>query len=383
MITIVGGGIAGLVAAISCRENGAPVRLLEARSELGGYARTTAGSYKANLGPHALYSDGPLWAWLRERDLLPPVARPPLGGLRFVDGGRLRRTLPPRAVAALVRPSRHRAPVDRDLRLWAAEEFGDRVATLLSNAAGVFAFDSDPGRLSAEFVWSRLVRVTRVPPAARYPIGGWAALVQRLGERAHELGVEIETGAEVSELPPAPVIVATGLSEAAEMLGDTELTWEGGHAVCLDLGLRRRKGDPFIVSGLDRPGWVERFSRSDRSLAPRGEDLVQAQIGVGPEEAVDRAAGRLEEMLDLSFEGWRDRVTWRRRQVMQGRTAALDLPGHTWRDRPAIARGDGVFVAGDHMAAKGLLSEVSWASAIEAAQGAVAAHSGVLSRQAG
>jgi len=74
----------------------------------------------------------------------------------------------------------------------------------------------------------------------------------------------------------------------------------------------------------------------------------------------------LEQLLDASFEAWRDRVTWRRRQVMDGRSGALDLPGSTWRDRPAIDRGDGGFLCGDQVAAPGCLSEVSFASAIDA-----------------
>jgi hypothetical protein len=53
---------------------------------------------------------------------------------------------------------------------------------------------------------------------------------------------------------------------------------------------------------------------------------------------------------------------------MNGRTAALDPPGKTWRDRPAIDRGEGVFVAGDMVAAPGCLSEIAWASAIEASR---------------
>jgi hypothetical protein len=60
---------------------------------------------------------------------------------------------------------------------------------------------------------------------------------------------------------------------------------------------------------------------------------------------------------------------------MDGRSGALDLPGHTWRDRPAVDRGDGVFLAGDMVAAPGLLSEVSWASAIEASRLALEAAS--------
>ena len=52
---------------------------------------------------------------------------------------------------------------------------------------------------------------------------------------------------------------------------------------------------------------------------------------------------------------------------MDGRSGALDLPGSSWRDRPAIDRGDGVFLCGDQVAAPGCLAEVSFASAIEAA----------------
>src|SRR5690242_9475017 len=82
-ITIVGGGIAGLTAAISCAEGGAPVRLLEAHEELGGRARTAPGPYKANLGPHAVLPDSPFWTWLGARNLTPPYAKPPLSGVRF------------------------------------------------------------------------------------------------------------------------------------------------------------------------------------------------------------------------------------------------------------------------------------------------------------
>ncbi len=80
------------------------------------------------------------------------------------------------------------------------------------------------------------------------------------------------------------------------------------------------------------------------------------------------AAMRLERFLDVSIEDWRERETWRRRQVMDGRSGALDMPGSSWRERPAVDRGDGVFLAGDMVAAEGMLAEVSWASAVEAAR---------------
>ena len=51
-------------------------------------------------------------------------------------------------------------------------------------------------------------------------------------------------------MPEAPVIVATEFADAASLLGEVDLDWPSGHTVCLDLGLRARRGDPFVVSDL-------------------------------------------------------------------------------------------------------------------------------------
>jgi NAD(P)-binding Rossmann-like domain len=373
-ITVVGGGLAGLTAAIACAEGGAEVLLLEAHRQVGGRARSLNGSYKANLGPHALYCDGPQWAWLAERKLIPPYAKPSLVGARFRLGGTVRRTPSVRLLRPVLRLRRLSAPADSDFRTWATERVGDDVAQILSNAAGVYSFHHDPGSLAAAFVWERSVRVLlTMPPGARYPRGGWSSLVELLEARARALGVTIETGERIHSLPDPPVIVATELASARALLGDPSLRWPSGCTVCLDLGLKRRRGDPFVVSDLDEAGWVERFTASDPSLAPPGEELVQAQMPLRPGEDADGAGARLERLLDASLPHWRTRVTWRRRQLMDGRTGALDPPGASWRDRAAVDRGGGVFVAGDMVAAPGLLSEVAWASAITASRGALAA----------
>ncbi len=375
-ITVVGGGLAGLTAAITCAEQGAQVRLLEAHETLGGRARSDAAPYKTNFGPHALYSDGTLWQWCRERDLLPACARPGLGGVRLRWQGELRRTPPLGVIPHALRLRGREAPVDLDFRSWVTKHADARTAALLGNAAGVILFHHDPGELSAAFVWERTVRVLlSLPPVARFPIGGWSALVDNLERRARELGVAIETSSRVQELPAAPVIVATELSQARTLLDDPQLDWPSGRTLCLDLALRHRRGDPYVVSDLDEAGWIERFTASDDSLAPAGEELFQAQMPLRPGESAEQGQARLERLLDLALVDRRERETWRRRQVMQARTGALDPPGSTWRERPAIDRGDGVFLAGDTVAAPGLLAEVSWASAIEAARLALAAAS--------
>jgi phytoene dehydrogenase-like protein len=366
-ITIIGGGIAGLTAAIACAEGGASVTVLEAHGGLGGRARSDDGPYKANFGPHALYSDGPFWRWLATRKLLPSCAGVPLASVRFRWQGEMRRMPPLGAILPALRMRGRQAPVDLDFRTWATEHTNERMAALAAGAAGVYTFHHDPGELSAAFIWPRTIRsLLSPPPPARYPVGGWGALVDSLARRARELGAALETGERVQALPAPPVIVATELPDAARLLGDASLSWLSGRTVCVDLGLRHRRGDPFVVSDCDEAGWIERFSAADSSLAPDGEELVQAQMPIRPGESSDQTALRLERLLDESLPAWRERTTWQRRQVMDGRSGALDMPGQSWRDRPAVERGDGVFLAGDMVAAPGLLSEVSWASAIEA-----------------
>jgi phytoene dehydrogenase-like protein len=371
-ITVIGGGLAGLTAAITAAESGAEVRLFEAHEELGGRARSTDGPYKANLGPHAIYAGGVLWQWLTQRGLMPPLARPLLTGVRFRYEGAVHRTPPLSLIPPGLRLRGRMAPVDQDFRSWVTDHADERTAGYLSALAGVYTFHHDPGELSAAFVWQRSQRLLLTPkPPARFVVGGWTKLVESLERRARDLGVQIVCGERVDALPASPVIVALELRDARALLADDSLRWPSGRTVCLDLGLRGRRGDPWVVSDLEHAGWVERYTAQDASLAPAGEQLVQAQMPIRPDESVDQAALRLEALLDAGFEEWRERVTWRRRQVMDGRSGALDLPGTSWRDRPAIDRGDGVFLCGDQVAADGCLAEVAFASAIDAGARAV------------
>jgi phytoene dehydrogenase-like protein len=368
-ITVVGGGLAGLTAAITAAEAGVKVTVYEAHHTLGGRARTAEAPYRTNDGPHALYSGGPHWSWLQQRDLVGPLAPlPPLEAarLRLRHKGVLRRT-PPFAMLKLLRRSAQRAPVDVDFMSWATEQAGEEGARAAAHYSAVALFHHDPGALSAAFVQERLRRATKLPPEAHYPRGGWAGVVDRMAAHAWNLGVRMETLSRVDTLPTdTPVVVATSLDAARRLLGDDSLAWPSGRTALVDLALRTRRGDAFAVSDLDSPGWIERFTAQDRTLAPVGEQLLQGQIPIAPHESKADGVARAERLLDLAFEGWRERVTWRRESVANGRTGAVDLPGTSWRDRPAIDRGDGVYLAGDQVAAPGVLSEVSFTSALAA-----------------
>jgi phytoene dehydrogenase-like protein len=380
-VTVIGGGIAGLVASIAASEAGAAVTLHEAHGQLGGRARSTAGEFVANHGPHALYADGPFWQWMEERKLGFEAATAHLTGLRFrVDAGMHR--VPPARFLRALRLLRRDAPHDVDLRTWATQQAGEDVAEVLAKACGVFSFDHDPGRLSAAFAVERARRAYKVPSAARFPVGGWTSLIDALAQRARELDVQIVLSSPVDALPEPPVVIATDLRAARRLLGDDSLRATGTRTMLLDVGLVRDRRDPYIVSDLDEGGWVERFTAQDPSLAPEGHSLIQAQLGARPDEDLDAAHARIQRLMDDSVRGWRERVVWQRRQLVSSASGALDLPGTTWRDRPAIDRGDGVFLAGDMVAAPGLLAEVAWASGLEAASLAVrATRSGVNQRE--
>ena len=97
VVTVIGGGLGGLAAAITAAEAGASVTLHEAHRTLGGRWRTTPVRrkdqrvYRAHEGPHVIYRDGPIWAWLKERRLLGVTCRVPVYAIarfRFWHRGR-------------------------------------------------------------------------------------------------------------------------------------------------------------------------------------------------------------------------------------------------------------------------------------------------------
>ena len=373
-LRVVGGGLGGLVAAITAAEHGTEVRLYEAHSQLGGRWRVSDPPFVLHEGPHVVYRDGPLYPWLRRRGLLGttrPVPVPALWRFGFRLDGRLRHRPPSDLLRVLLA---RRAPVDVSFTAWATERFDGRAAGRAAAAAGVALFHPRPGDLSAAFVHERLRRVFALPPQAGYREGGWGRLMEDLGSYARLLGVQIETGRRIDERPDGPVIVATSLAAARALLDDDSLEWPSGQVGLLDLSLRRAPGDAFVVSDLDEGGWLEDFSVPDSTLAPAGCSAVQIQLPLRSGDDRSSTVSRLERLADLGLPGWRNRVEFRRDAVARGRTGAVDYPGTTWRDRPAIDRGDGVYLVGDQVAAPGLLSEVSVASGVRAGQLAAGRH---------
>src|SRR5437762_12418903 len=88
-LVIVGGGVAGLVAANLAVRSGQKVVLLEKSSALGGRAATRdRNGFLFNMGPHALYSRGHLRATLDRLGVPIHGAVPTVNGGFVLRGGR-------------------------------------------------------------------------------------------------------------------------------------------------------------------------------------------------------------------------------------------------------------------------------------------------------
>ena len=359
-LTIIGAGLTGLTAAIEAAERGWRVTVAEAHSRPGGRARSLAAPYRANVGPHAIYVDGPWWAWLQRRGLTPPIVEAPHSAFLIRTGGQLRPWPAELNEAIVALPAE--APVAESFRAWLLRHVDAKTAEAIIGVVFIFTFDHDPGRLSAAFAHQRLRRA--LAGGARYVAGGWSTVVGLLVERAAGLGAQIRTRTRVPGLPAGPAILATSLATARQLTDDRSLSWPSARVATFDLGLRADGGPGwFRVVDLDERIYAARYSLVDPTLAPAGHELIQVAAACAPRERKTDAERRVQRLLDQSWPGWRAAVQWHRGAIRTDCTGAIDLPGNTWQDRPAISRGNTLTVATDQSAAPGLLAEVGISAA--------------------
>src|SRR5258708_22584559 len=82
---VVGGGIAGLTAAVALAQKECKVAVYEQSRHFGGRAATQhQDGFSLNLGPHALYRNGPLYKALREWQIPFSGKAPRLGSDAYV-----------------------------------------------------------------------------------------------------------------------------------------------------------------------------------------------------------------------------------------------------------------------------------------------------------
>ncbi|WP_420453997.1 protoporphyrinogen oxidase [Rubrivirga sp.] len=249
-VLVLGGGVAGLAAALRLADGGARVRLVEASGRLGGVVKTLRhGGFVADVGPDVFLTRKPAAAELAER-LGVETATPTGGaliqrrgglyplpaGLSGLVPGRLGPLLatPALPLAARLRaaaeplvPAR-RDDADESLEAFAVRRFGrgawdGLVEPLLGGLYGAdhaISLRATLPHLHAAERAGGLVKLGAPAPSGgspfARPVGGMDALVEALAHAVRERGVVVETGAPVAAVTARGARLADGAERRAD-----------------------------------------------------------------------------------------------------------------------------------------------------------------------
>ena len=406
-VVVVGGGLAGLVAAVDAARAGAAVALVEARDAGGGRARSDrVDGFTVNHGAHALYRAGAARAVLDDLGVPWSGRRPRVRGSGVLIEGRrvaasnLGALGGAGALRALVRASRSGTAEryrGRTMGEWFADQ-PERARPLLWAAIRTSTYQADLDGSDAEAILTQLGRGAK---GVDYLDGGWQSLVDGLQAEVDRAGVRRVTAkarrVEVADggggrvdttagpVDAAAVVLAVGGPvEAARLLDGASPTMTRWAAVAepvvaatLEVLLRRKPLPRAGSYSLDEPIYSVDAAASCR-IAPDGGAVVHGIFYEPDRRPIDRPVEgaprqRLEAALDAWQPGWREHVVdviERKRLVVAHDRPRLAPAG----DRPSVVVPDldGVFLASDAITSGGMLADAAVGSGREAGRAAAA-----------
>jgi phytoene dehydrogenase-like protein len=413
-VIVIGGGIAGLVAAAFAAKRGAGVLLCEATPAFGGRARTrTVAGYRFNRGAHAFYRGGFLDESLRDLGVAVTGGVPALAGGFFVHDGTLHRA--PFSAAGLAATTLLSDPEKRETESLLRRLIDRSIETApgMSVHEALATLSSSPRVRATLAAMVRLTSLVHAPTAAdgqalldqlqggltrkiAYVDGGWGTMIEGLRAAAGALGVRLQASARVASVergPPWRALLADGTAVAARAailaVNPAQATRlypalqnlpgaVPANVACLDIGLARLpRADVLFALGVDRPLYFSVHSAAAR-LAPDGAALVHAIRYLEPGEKPDRAqlCAELEAFIDLAQPGWRAHEVVR--QFLPAMPAIASIPlaatgGLSGRPNIAVPHEAGLFIAGDWVGPAGMLADAAAMSGRSAGEAAAAA----------
>ncbi len=423
-VIIVGGGLAGLSAAVFLARAGRTVTIFERRRYLGGRAVThLRHGYRFNLGPHAFYRNGLGWNVLRELGIPVRGGIPKPRGVAILGGEQYKLPTNPwsllttsifgpkaKAKAAMlllrIRRIDPKPYASMTVREWIdANASEERLRQVLE---AMFRLATYSDRADLQSASAALAHLRLAIRGVVYVDEGWQKIVDSLHSAAVASGVNFVTSSRVVSvhhdggsvrgvelgglevdvrndtmslampdmtdpdkgtlIPAETVLMAVDPSTARELAPD--LDWPTSSAVtaaCLDIALSKlpEPRNTFAL-GIDKPLYYSVHSKWAQ-LTPKGGALLHAmKYGEGTE-------GELETLVDEMQPGWRELIVHRRfLPAMTVSNALVEPEGRSSRMR-AVTPVRGLYVAGDWVDEGGILSDAAFASARAAAKAILAA----------
>lgn len=369
-VAVIGGGLAGLSAAVNLAKHGLAVTLFERSSHLGGRAKTTVkDGYHINFGPHAFYLGGPGRPFLQELGIDPQGNPPPTANaVAFYKG---KNPILPLSIGTIFKTSlfglsdklrllklmlrlnsinenevesltvNEWINVDKDLA-FGSDALKGFVRTLIQ----LSTYTRDTDKMSARAGLYQLKAAVR--GGVSYLHGGWAQMVDALADKARKHNVELVTGSEVVELskdaatgaytvvsqdrtkgifretfsalliaaPPDVVKKITASDNTTPgqiplILGGDELV--DVKAACLDICLSELPRPEMTYSlGIDEPLYYSVHSSAANLTPPHGALIHTAYYLKHGENGTPEIEKRLEAMMDTLQPGWRDKLVYKR-----------------------------------------------------------------------
>ncbi|MDR6554781.1 FAD-dependent oxidoreductase [Paenibacillus qinlingensis] len=409
---VIGGGLAGFIAALEVAKGGGRVVLLERSGRMGGRAMTNKKNGALfNLGGHALYRAGDAFRILKElgirieggapaskvkalwNDGVVPMPATPLSMLTsklLSWSGKLGLL---RLVIRLTKMDASKVE-DASLREWAEQEITDpMVRHIFYSLCRTATYAYDPDHQLAGPV---LGQVQRALKGVLYIHGGWQTIIDQLQEKAIEAGVHIVSSSDVKEIVHANgqvqgikladeqvlevshVISTASPMETYKLVPNADRTilkkWKEearpSKAACLDLGLKKLpiSGRDSAIA-LDQPIFFSHHTLNAK-LSEDGTLVVHMvkYNGSGESNPKDDEA-TLTAVMNTLHPGWEQEVV--ARQFLPNITVANDTlhVGKTnLQTGPDVQGLRGLYVAGDWVSHGEMLADASAASARRAAQ---------------
>ncbi len=412
---IVGGGLAGMIAAVKLARAGRSVAVLEQSKHLGGRAATTEqDGVQFNLGPRALYCHGHAFRLLREL-AVPFSGRIPNPGIGLgVYRGRESKL--PRKLSELLFTTLLSWREKWQLAAFLQELPALDTSPLQGLSAQCWVSDRYGSGALADYLWTMFRLTSYAADMKHYSAGaaldqmkigvagnvwyidhGWQSLIDNLRNVAVQFGANVQAGAHVArirsdangvivyttggeEVKADSAILAIGPQKAAALLNLPDehgvVRWMNAarpvRAACLDIALTSlpRPQHRFAL-GLDQPFYFSVHSAA-AELAPSGVAVIHVMKYLSnTDEPGKHSEVELEQFLDQLQPGWRQRV--RSRRFLPSMLVAPDLPqgavgGLAGRPRVDAVGVPSVYLAGDWVGSHGQLADAAAASAEEAAE---------------